>query len=156
MGRLAASVHNAINSFEIADQDRLTLELLNWEDTATVIGIISSLLVLISSAQSRELLRCKYTREERRESDLPRPAATALMSSALGIVSVGVLSWAALRRLEERAAQQQQSEAEGESDTALWPNIAIVIGFMLTLAATGLKAAGVGARYAEEAQVVII
>jgi len=38
----------------------------------------------------------------------------------------------------------------------LWPNIAIVIGFMLTLAATGLKAAGVGARYAEEARVVIV
>ncbi len=152
---MAASVHNAINSFEIADQDRLTLELLNWEDAATIIGIISSFLVLISSAQSRQLLRCKYTKAERQDdATLPRPAATALMSAALGIVSVGVLSWAALRRLQERAAQQQQEE--NGDDTALWPNIAIVIGFMLTLAATGLKAAGVGARYAEEARVVII
>lgn len=152
---MAASVHNAINSFEIADQDRVTLELLNWEDTATLLGIISSVLVLISSAQSRELLRCKYTKEERQQQDLPRPAATALMSSSLGIVSVGVLSWAAIRRLNERAQQQQAEESDAITG-ALWPNIAIVIGFMLTLAATGLKAAGVGARYAEEARVVIV
>jgi hypothetical protein len=152
---VAAPVHNAINSFEIADQDRITLELLNWEDTATVIGIVSSILVLISSAQSRELLRCKYTKEERQQQDLPRPAATALMSSSLGIVSVGVLSWAAIRRLEERSKQQQEEERDSITG-ALWPNVAIVIGFMLTLAATGLKAAGVGARYAEEAAVVIV
>ena len=152
---MAASVHNAINSFEIAEQDRVTLELMNWEDTATIIGILSSILVLISSAQSRELLRCKYTEEERQTEDLPRPAATALMSAALGIVSVAVLSWAAIRRLNERAKQQQEEESDSITG-ALWPNIAIVIGFMLTLAATGLKAAGVGARYAEEAQVVIL
>ncbi|MBP0962969.1 MAG: hypothetical protein J6Q99_01585 [Oscillospiraceae bacterium] len=152
---MAASVHNAINSYEIADQDRVTLELLNWEDTATIIGIVSSLLVLISSAQSRELLRCKYTKEERRQQDLPRPAATALMSSSLGIVSVGVLSWSAIRRLEERTKQQQEEQSDAITG-ALWPNVAIVIGFLLTLAATGLKAAGVGARYAEEAAVVII
>lgn len=152
---MAASVHNAINSFEIADQDRITLELLNWEDTATVIGIISSILVLISSAQSRELLRCKYTEEERRTEDLPRPAATALMSVVLGIISVSVLSWSSICRLNERAKQQLEEESD-EITGALWPNIAIVIGFLLTLSATGLKAAGIGARYAEEAQVVIL
>lgn len=152
---MASSVHNAINSFEIADQDRLTLELLNWEDTATIIGILSSVLVLISSAQSRELLRCKYTKEERREEDLPRPASTALISLMVGIVSIAVLSWASIRRLQERAKQQREEEDDNITG-ALWPNIAIVIGFMLTLAATGLKAAGVGARYAEEARVVII
>ena len=152
---MAASVHNAINSFEIADQDRVTLELLNWEDTATVIGIISSILVLVSSAQSRELLRCKYTSQQRRQEDLPRPASTALISSSLGIISVGVLSWASIRRLEERTKQQQEEQSDTVTG-ALWPNVAIVIGFLLTLAATGLKAAGVGARYAEEAAVVIL
>lgn len=152
---MAASVHNAITSFEIAEQDRETLELLNWEDAATVMGILSSLLVLVSSAQSRELLRCKYTEEERQQQNLPRPATTALFSATVGMVSVGVLSWAALRRLRQRAAQQQE-EPDNAKTGALWPNIAIVWGFYLTLAATGLKAAGVGARYAEEAAAVIL
>ena len=73
----------------------------------------------------------------------------------VGIVSIAVLSWASIRRLQERAKQQREEEDDNITG-ALWPNIAIVIGFMLTLAATGLKAAGVGARYAEEAQVVIV
>lgn len=151
---MAVSVHNAISSLEIAQQDRLTLELLDWEDAATLLGILSSLLVLVSSAQSRRLLCGKYTEQQRREGDLPRPAATALAASAAGILSVGVLSWAALRRLQQRTARQQTET--GEEADALWPNKAIVWGFYLTLAATGLKAAGVGARYAEEAAAVIL
>ena len=149
-----AAIHNAINTFEIDDQDLLTLELLNWEDAATIIGILSALLVLVSSSQSRELLRCKYTRAERQEEDLPRPATTALMSVLVGIISIAILTWTALRRLQERAKDQAQNPDDNDTG-ALWPNLAIAIGFLLTLSATGLKAAGIGARYAEEAAVVI-
>ena len=162
-------VHNA----ETLERDQASVALINIESAATIVAIASALLVLVSGMQSKELIDRRYRaqggqsqddqpqdnrsqdnqpQDNQRPPGSPQPARTALQSLVLAIISMCILTWTAA----ERVRQRQKDDMEGiEPSGELWPSIAILVGFFITIIATAFKALAVGQRYREEAQAVI-
>jgi|GEM_PF-4929690 len=137
-----------------SDRGRRTLQLLNWEDAATAVSVLSGLLVLESSRQSRLLLEAGARGEESRPHGVLRPARTALQSMALAIIAAAVLAWTSVQRLEERRTEAREGGTDG-GPVDLTANLAIAAGCAVSVAAAACKALGVGKKYGEEASVVI-
>ncbi len=131
-----------------------TKNLLDWEIFATVLIILSGVLVIMSASQSKFLINSRNLPpeelEELRKKIVPiRISMAALIS---GIIALIILTWASVARLAQRRALYQL----GDKSLTIWPDVAIVLGFLISIVALGFKALGVGKRYQELATVVII
>ncbi len=140
---------------EITDESaEFSLNLLDWERFSTLLIIASSVLVLVSAGQSRTLIAARNLPEEEFAAlrEKVTPIRTAMGSLLIGILALVILTWASVARF----AQRRELIRLGDTSLTLWPDAVIVVGFLISLVATGFKALGVGKRYKELAPLVII
>ncbi len=131
--------------------DQITLGLIGWDKSFTILSILSQLIFLLSSNQSIELISRPYRAPE---PDAPplKPAATALVGTVVFAASIVGMVWVAYKRLEQQRLKLEQ----GVETTELWPQILIVVTGFVFIVMTALRAIAVRQKQEDEARVVIL